>query len=236
MADLSYTALSGAVAAEQHLEIISNNVANLVTKGYKAQHVTFEQLLAGEQSSGQPRSQVRIGQGYTDMTEGTIKPTGAPLDVALRGPGFFVVKTQDGERLTRQGNFTHSSDGTVRTPQGHVLMGSSGPVLARPDLPLQIDRYGRVLSDGLYVDTLRREAVDQQTDLSREGDTLWRPTRPDATYSINAQLETGALEESNVSAVTEMSRLVKCEREFEQYLHLLDINRQLQQKAASTLG
>ena len=235
MADLSYTALSGAVAAEQHLELIANNVANLVTTGYKAQHVTFEQLLAGEQT-GQPRSQVRIGQGYSDMTEGTIKPTGAPLDVALRGPGFFVVKTEAGERLTRQGNFTHNSDGTIRLPQGHVLMGSSGPIVARPDLPLQIDRYGRVLSDGLYIDTIRREAVDQQTDLSREGDTLWRATRGDATYSVNTQLETGALEQSNVSAVAEMSRLVKCEREFEQYLHLLEVNRQLQQKAASSLG
>lgn len=235
MSDLSYLALSGAVAAEQTVEVIANNVANVVTPGYKAQHLSFEELLTQQKGSTQ-HTQVRVGQGYNDMTEGTIKHTGAPLDVALRGPGFFVVDTAEGARLTRQGNFTHMSDGTLRTSSGHMVMGSGGPISARADLPLTIDRYGRVLSDGLYVDTLQRQGVAKQTDLKREGDSLWGLTDPDAAQELNTQLEVGAIEQSNVSSVHEMSRLVKTEREFEQYLHLLEVNRQLQQKSASQLG
>jgi flagellar basal body rod protein FlgG len=235
MSDLSYLALSGAVAAEQTVEIIANNVANLSTPGYKAQHLSFEQLLTQQKDATQ-HTQVKVGQGYSDMTEGTIKHTGAPLDVALRGPGFFVVETAQGPRLTRQGNFSHASDGTLRTTSGHLVMGSGGPVTARADLPLQIDRYGRVLSDGLYIDTLQRQAVAQQTDLKREGDSMWSVTRPGGAYDVDTQLEVGSIEQSNVSSVHEMSRLVKTEREFEQYLRLLEVNRQLQQKSASQLG
>lgn len=235
MSDLSYTALSGAVAAEQTVEVIANNVANLVTPGYKAQQLSFEQMLT-QQSGALQHTQVKVGQGYSDMTEGTIKHTGAPLDVALRGPGFFVVDTSNGPRLTRQGSFTHMSDGTLRTPSGHMVMGSSGPVAARADLPLSIDRYGRVLSDGLYVDTLQRQGVAQQTDIKREGDSLWALVNPEAAQEVMTQLEVGSIEQSNVSSVHEMSRLVKTEREFEQYLRLLEVNRQLQQKSASQLG
>lgn len=239
MSHTLYTALSGAVAEERNLEVISDNLANTTTAGFKGSRLSFRDLLTQQSIDGSTHTQVEVADSHNDMTQGTIKATGNPLDVALRGPGFFSVNTPAGERLTRQGSFVHASDGYLRTQSGHAVMGEGGPLRARNDLPLSIDKGGNVFSDGVYIDSIKRLQIADPEKLVREGNSLWRADSPETMQKaqlVGTPLDIGGLEASNVNAVQAMTQLINTQRHYEMYHKAIENNRQLEQKAASQLG
>lgn len=234
-----YTALSGAVAEERNLEILSDNMANARTPGFKAERLTFSSLLAAQEGvdgANTSRVQVQVAGSQNDWTQGNMKATGRPLDVALRGPGFFSVQTDQGERLTRQGNFIHSADGALRTQVGHQVMGESGPINARPDLALTIDKNGAVFSGGSFVDTLKRVEAPVLSELTREGNSLWRPENAANLRDVGTLIEVGSLEMSNVNPVNALTQMISTQRHYEMYHRAIENGRNIQQKAAQELG
>jgi flagellar basal-body rod protein FlgF len=239
MSHAMYTALSGAVAEERRLETITDNFANSDTAGFKSQRLTYREVAAaqGELDPRQtPHIQVEIAATQTDFTQGTVRHTNAPLDVALRGPGFFAVHTPDGERLTRQGAFIHASDGFLRTQGGHAVMGESGPIAARTDLPMSIDAHGDVYSGEDYVATLKRTHVPDSNALVREGNSLWRASDGAQQQAVLTPIEVGSLEKSNVNMVTTMTQLLNTQRSYEMYHRAIENVRALEQKSAQELG
>ncbi|HXW90259.1 MAG TPA: flagellar hook protein FlgE [Terriglobales bacterium] len=123
-------ALSGLSASEQALNVISNNLANLNTTGYKDQSANFQSLFyqnVGSDGAGEPiqvGAGVQVGSVSTNFTNGTVNNTGVPSDVAISGNGFFVTQAADGTvQYTRAGDFTVNALGQLVSPNGDTVMG-----------------------------------------------------------------------------------------------------------------
>ncbi len=128
-----YSALTGAISREQRLANISTNLANINTVGYKKSRMSFESLLRGEQQTTTAKgiNFSRVGENFTEFSEGVIKDTNNPLDIAIHKDGFFKVQSMDGFRYTRRGDFHVAQDGTL-------LTGNDMPVLDEGNAPITI--------------------------------------------------------------------------------------------------
>jgi len=130
----AYVATSGALARLRQLDALANNLANARTPGFKAQESVFEAVLQstfrdteGGLVPGAPaRAFVAALPERSDFGPGPSTPTGAPLDVAIEGRGFFEVETPDGPRYTRAGHFSVNSDGQLSTSDGFAVSGEAG--------------------------------------------------------------------------------------------------------------
>jgi len=110
--------LSQQLAAYQSMDVIANNIANLSTPGFRREEQTFHEYVEqlppeSGQSAGQSLSFVQDGGIVRDMSEGPMRATGAPFDLALHGKGFFVVQTANGQRYTRNGHFSLDPAGQI---------------------------------------------------------------------------------------------------------------------------
>jgi flagellar basal-body rod protein FlgF len=188
-------------------------------------------------ASGPPHVQVEVAGAYVDMSTGPLKTTNRPLDFALTGAGFFSVQTPAGERFTRQGSFVLAADGSLVTLQGHPVQGASGnPIRMNPQSEVQADNTGAIFADGAYVDSLRRVNVATSKDLQREGNALYSVREGARVDEVQTSLQGGALEQSNVNAVSAMTQLIGVQRAHESYHRALETIRGLEQKTSSELG
>jgi len=224
--DPAYFDLAAAAGyGEARMAILANNLANVNTPGYKADQVSFSEVL--DEATGLPT--VSATQ-YTEMTGGSREQTGNPLDVAVDGDGFFVVNTPDGRRFTRDGSFRLGADGTLGTADGNPVLGSSGPIVLDPEVSgIRIDPNGKVWADGEEVDTLQVVAFPAGAPPAKVGGNLFDGTGD--TPVENPRVSQGALERSNVSSILEMSRMIEIARGYEAYQKLVQ---SLDQTAAQT--
>lgn len=216
MANGIYRAVSGSIAQMRNLEVVANNLAHVDTPGYKADALRFEEALQDAQGTGfvdTPTSHIRLNQG-------ALAETGNPLDVALNGPGFLVVDTPEGQRLTRAGQLIVGSDGNLKTASGHTLMGTSGPINIPPLSPenagpLTIDPSGRVLQGSQELGALR--VVDAPVDqLSKVGTDLFDVhSGVGGLPTGSARVLQGHLEGANVSPIQSMTQLIQVQRHFD---------------------
>jgi flagellar basal-body rod protein FlgF len=224
--DPAYFDLAAAAGyGEARMAILANNLANVNTAGYKADQVSFSEVL--DQATGLPT--VTAGQ-FTELTAGAQEQTGNPLDVAVQGDGFFVVDTPDGRRFTRDGAFQLGSDGTLITADGHPVLGSGGPVVVDPQTKgIRIDPNGKVWADGNEVDTLQVVTFPSGSPPQKVGGSLFAGTGD--TPVAEPRVSQGSLERSNVSPILEMSRMIGIARGYEAYQKLVQ---SLDQTAAQT--
>lgn len=189
---------------ERRQEITANNLANAETTGFKAERV-FGRLMGDS---------ITVADTATDLTMGTIRETGAPLDLALSSDGFFVVDTPNGERLTRGGSFTLDADGQVVDANGNPLLGQNGPIVA-PTGTIVIDRAGTVRVNGAEVDQLRVETVPPNVRLQHDAGTHFLPDPARVEQpAAERQVRQGALEESNVGTIDSMVDLITVQRSY----------------------
>lgn len=240
-----YSAASGAVAQERNLDIVANNVANTATTGFRADRVSFQEVVAAVQGAAPtdraPR-QVALTETRTDTRPGALRRTGDAFDLALDGGGYFAVWTAGGERYTRAGAFSASGDGVLRTPEGHAVSESAGGPAARIEIPagtreVVVGPDGTVRADGSAVGTLRVVRFEEPGALTKEGATLYVArdgARPD--LDADTRVVQGVLESSNVNAVTGLTELIQVSRGFEAFQKLIDTFRQLDERTARELG
>ncbi len=130
MENTSLIALSRQDTLRRHLNIIANNLANMNTTGFKAKKMMFiEHLTRGEGGGSIARQSISFVRDIATMRDtaaGTLKETGNPLDMTIRGPGYFVVETEDGERYTRNGHFQLDEAGRLVAKGGHPVLSDSG--------------------------------------------------------------------------------------------------------------
>ena len=195
---------------ERRQEIASNNLANVSTDGFKGQKV-FARMVEGA---------LPAADEVTDFSQGTLNTTNNPRDVALDGPGFFVVKTPNGERYTRGGSLQVSDSGVLTDSSGNPVLGDNGPI--RVSTPgqtevgaLQISRDGTVTVDKAEVGRLRLETIPEKTTLSAEGSGLFIPpsTRKRADPDLRI-VRQGALEQSNVTPISQMVDMISIQRAY----------------------
>lgn len=189
---------------ERRQEIVSNNLANADTNGFKAERV-FARLM-GEAGP--------VADTATDRSAGSLRPTGSPLDIALGGEGFLVVETPQGERLTRGGAFRLDDQNRIVDANGNALLGESGPITAQGGA-ITIDNGGRVAVDGKEVGRLRVETVAPDAPLEHAGANLFVTDAPREPVDDGTRLvRQGHLEDSNVNTVGSMVDMISIQRAY----------------------
>jgi flagellar basal-body rod protein FlgG len=237
-----YTAASGMKAQETVIDIVSNNIANMRTTGYKRQRAEFQDLLyervrrIGTQTSDQGNIipvGIDIGSGVRTagtpriMTQGTLTETDKDLDVAVRGEGFFKVELNDGTyAYTRDGSFEQDSQGRIVTSNGYVVQ--PGITIPSNSTSITISEIGKV---SVTLGTSTTSTVLGQLTLSRfinkaglqaRGDNLFVETPASGSPQDGVAGTDGMgdtiqkyVESSNVEAVTEVSDLIAAQRAYE---------------------
>lgn len=195
---------------EQRQDVTSNNLANVSTDGFKGQKV-FARMVEGA---------LPAADEVTDFSQGSLQVTNNPRDLALEGKGFFVLKTPNGERYSRGGAVRVDDSGNLTDTSGNAFLGENGPIKVTSkgngDVnDIQIGKDGTVTVNKAEVGRLRVEMIPDKTTLTAEGAGLFIPpatrTRADPDTKIVRQ---GALEQSNVTAISEMVDMISIQRAY----------------------
>jgi len=234
-----YSAAAGMESQQMNLDVISNNLANVNTTGYKKSKIEFQELLyqttrapGSEQSAGnQLPTGIQVGQGSRPVatsrifTTGDLTQTGAQLDVAIQGDGLFQVQMPDGTlAYTRDGAFKTDSSGRIVTSDGLPLQGGFQPVPAGTT-NVTISANGQVTYTGANGTTnsqVQLVRFNNPAGLSSLGGNLYKETLASGTPELGAPgtngfgtLNQGYLELSNVKVVEEMVNLILAQRAYE---------------------
>ena len=217
----SNVATSRLVAQQRALDVVADNLANANTPGFKTERVQFSDWLSKQSSGttppgGSPIAYTQDRATWREQQAGTISHTGNPFDVAVTGDGYFTVNTPRGPRLTRDGRFGLLPSGTIADTAGDAVLDSNGQpiVLAPTDTSITIAGDGTVSSQNGQVGKIGVVQPTNPRVLSAEGNTLFL-SGSTTTPVASPALEQGAIEESNVQPVLEMTRMMDGQRQFE---------------------
>ncbi len=215
-----YDLASNMITQNRNLNIISNNMSNVSTPGYKMDRMmesTFrDEMLYRYDQDGRTEvgtvSRMNVAdERVTDYTEGGIRETGYPLDVGLTGDGFFVIETGNGEVYTRNGSFNLDNQGYLILPGMGRVMGTNGPIQVDTD-DLTIDPQGRITSaeDGRYFGTLDVVDFADYGELTKVTGGVF--TTGAAPMGSNAVVTQKFLEDSNVNLAEQMTAMMSSQR------------------------
>ena len=269
-----YTGASGMMAQMHRLDAISNNLANVDLTGYKRDtsvHKAFPELLLRRMNDdgvftlpfgsvdqaaviGTLGSGVEYNESFTVFSQGALKQTENPFDLAIEGKGFFSIETPQGERYSRNGSFHVSPEGILVNKQGLPVLGEKGIINLKKN-NFVVDQEGRVWQNSTFADDPERmvsmeenewenielvdriKLVDFPRDryLKKQGDSLWLNDRfsgDPVPVGVDAgtQVRQGFLEASNVNPVTEMVRMIEVNRAYEANQKVIQAHDQMTDK------
>jgi flagellar basal-body rod protein FlgF len=232
MSDGLYVAMSGAVAQERALDVAANNVANANTSGFRAERVTFEEVLGGQGNL----SFVTAEEGSVDATRGELRSTGNPLDVAVDGDGWFAMQTPQGVRYTRSGEFRVGPGGGLIDPRGNSVLDVGGnPLLVPADAKnISVDPAGQVVADEIPVGQIQIAQINEGN-LRNEGGNYYS-ARGAVKPVENAQVVSGHVEGGNFDPVRGMVDLIRISRNHESLHQVMTTYREIDQRAVREIG
>lgn len=216
-----YVALSRQVGIEEKMAITANNIANVNTPGYRAQNMVFNEFLADPRGIEDPLSQVLDYGHYQNTAPGSFRTTGNPLDVAIQGEGYMGVQTADGIAYTRNGRLSLNVNREIVNPAGLPITDEGGNPISIPAdaQDVIIAQDGTISSENGVISKLKLVRFDNEQELRATGDGLYRTEQAEQPIE-EPRFVQGAYEESNVSAVLEMTRMIQTSRDF-QSIHRL---------------
>jgi flagellar basal-body rod protein FlgF len=235
--------LSNQMVARRTMEVISNNIANMNTTGFKRESPVFEEHLVGiqvQQELGSRRehlSFVRDALAVHDMSNGELTTTGNKFDVAIEGEGFFTVSTPDGNRYTRNGKFGLDDTGRLVTTSGNPVLDDGGAeiVFGAEESAITIARDGTISSEQGIRNRLGVVSFPNPQAMKTAGDSLWETSETPIPMEGNTVVQ-GMLEQSNVQPVVEMVRMIETMRSYQSSTELLNAGEDLSRKAVQKLG
>ncbi len=260
-----YNLTSGMLTQRRNLDVISSNMANVSTVGFKSDQLmssTFqEEMMArtGNTDKSNPRqlastSMVRIPrETVTDYTQGGFKETEKKLDLAISGGGFFKVQDGDQIRYTRSGSFNINNDGYICTQFGSLLLGENGPIrVFDPDAQESETKDGDPVELQLNVENITVNAAGGVFDCDDNyldqisvvffadetqlvKDGIYFTTNQQELPANSAILQ-GCLEQSNVDPLKEMVAMIESERHLQSAAQVLKMYDKMLEKATTEIG
>lgn len=229
-----YTSYTGLVNQQNRLDVVTNNLANATTTGYKKEGCTTQSfdsvygikvkdLTVGgvNENIGKLSLGAKIGETYRDWSNGSFISTSSNYEFALSGEGMFSISFtnklgEESTLYTRDGSFQMNSEGYLVTKDGDFVLGENGPIQLPTDLSeLSVQPTGEIYADGQYIDRFALVNFEDYNYVEAYGENLYRAvdgaTFTDATATVNQ----GYLESSNINVVSEMVDMITIAREFE---------------------
>jgi len=235
-------ALSRQIALQRKMEITANNMANVNTAGYKADSLKFEEYISpiarerGFEGRDRRVSFVRNPMMVRDYGQGQLRQTGRPLDIALSGDGWLVVKTPRGERYTRNGQLHLNNDGILVSNEGYPVLGENGEIsFAGGESDIVIGRDGSIAGRDGIRDRLRLVEFSAPQALKKEGSSLYNSAESPSPAQKTSVIQ-GSYESSNVSAMKELTQMIETVRAYSSVSQMLKANDESRGKAIEQLG
>ncbi len=241
-----YVGLSRQMTLRREFDILANNIANADTVGFKVESLMVnEQAQAPPSLPGSTPIKFVLDSGLArDFSQGSLKRTGAPLDLAIKGEGFFKISTAQGDRYTRDGRFQMDANGRLATQSGEAVQSADGgdivldpshgaPMISEDGTVSQPTGAGASSVVG-KVGLVRFSSLSA---LSKTGDGLYRnDTNLQPDPATDAKVEQGMLETSNVQSIAQITRLIEVSRAYEMVSKLVDLTGDLTQQSVQRLG
>jgi flagellar basal-body rod protein FlgG len=230
-------ALEGAIILERKLQVASSNMANLETKGFKAQGITFEEYLLKEQDGTNRTAKGEVT--WADFSQAPVRFSGNPYDFAIDGEGFFVIQTPNGQMYTRDGSFRLDSEYRLVTRQGYPVLGDGAPITLEDTTGtgVWLSEDGNFFVDETMTARLDVVTFDNQAGLRRVGGNFFKATGSSGpAVPAETPVKQGYTEDSNVNSMREMVHLIDLYRGYEMQQKALQAGDQLDSKAANELG
>jgi flagellar basal-body rod protein FlgG len=253
-----YDATGAMVTQFNRLNVISNNLANVNTDGFKQDDIIigdFSRILKESRGNLPLENNTKeaakfinrninkvpiVVEEYTNFSVGSLQRTGNPLDVALKQKNaFFSIQTPTGEKLTRAGNFEIDSQGYLVTTQGFkVLDTKNNPIQLAPNASITIDKNADIFQNGRKIATMKIVKIDNLNTLKKIGNNMFDFIPDTATIDTQNSTLQRFLEKSNVNPVTEMTELIETNRLVEAYQKVMttymdDLNKDAIEKLAN---
>lgn len=222
-----YTSGSGMLAQSYRLDVISNNLANATTPGFKRDNtleLSFPQMLLYCMGGSQKDPVQKVGvlgtgsyveRSYADFSPGAFQFTDNPLDLAIDGEGFFALENGEERLYTRDGSFHVSGEGWLVDPMGRRLLGENGPINVGADCTsVIVDETGQVYSDGQPAGRITVYLPEDVQALEKVGGNCWI-NRESPVSPVEVSIKSGYIEGSNVNVVQEMVQLIALQRAYD---------------------
>lgn len=229
-----YIALSGATLKQKHIDVISQNLANANTLGYKKDKISFKDYLMSQQSgmvnTPDGRAMSDVSSFAADFSNGELIKTGGSLDIAIEGNGFVSL---EGGRYTKRGDFKRDKDGYLVTQDGIKVLGNNDSIQI-PNGIIEITSTGDILVNGGQIDKLKIVDFPNMKSVVKMGKELFS-TDQKGTPS-KAMVRQGYLETSNVDIFKEMVLMLTSLREFESYQRVIQAFDEATSKVTNEIG
>ena len=223
MDNSGYVTLNRQAGLMREMQLIANNIANANTTGFRREGTLFAEHIAAlgprEESLSMADAAVRL----VDLAQGGIEQTRGAYDLAIQGEGFFMVQAPQGQLLTRAGAFSADAEGNLVTMDGYPVLDAGAAPIALPAgaKNIAIGADGTISADGVISGQIGLFMPSDVKDLMAAGGTLYE-AKSGTVPAEGAQLLQGFLEESNVSPVGELTRMIEVQRAYEQGQKFLD--------------
>ncbi len=243
-----YTAAAGLATAHLRLGVVSNNVANASTPGYKQDRLpeevgkALDLMKFATDSQGNPIGQItlgpRSGLSELDLGLGQFQETGEPLDLAIGGPGFFAVQGADGQtRYTRDGGFGVDSLGVLRARDGSAVLDQTGAQIVLPDGKVEVADDGSILVDGQTQAQLQIVNFADNQQLLKQGKGMFAPDGGGQPTAIaDPHLYQGYIEGSNVDMTDSMVAVMNLVRAYEANQRMIQIQDETLSRTVNDIG
>jgi flagellar basal-body rod protein FlgF len=241
MENTSYVALSRQAALWRQMEVVANNMANLNTPGFKAEEVMMAEIDVKTKSDTSPfgRQVAYVHDLGTlrDPKEGPLTKTGAPLDIAIHGQGYFTIDSPAGRRYARAGHFQLDENGMVVTASGYPVLGTNNnPIIVAPnESQINVASDGTVSTENGQIGQLQISSFANEQSLKAAGDGTYITTATPTTVA-RPYLSQGMLEDSNVEAISQMTNMLQVMRSYESIQNIMDNEQSRISKAMPVLA
>ncbi len=242
-----YTLTSGMLTQTRNLNVISNNMVNVSTPGYKNDNMivsTFAEEMVARNNTHELKGEelgrmgkiVTADRNYTDYVSGALEPTGRTLDFAMRGQGFFTIQTDDGPMYTRNGSFSIDDTGYLMLEGVGQVLGETGPIFVGTD-DIVTDSLGNIFNNrsNQYLGKLAiADFADYDAELSKDSGNVFKATGTPIPATGTVMQNT--IESSNVDSVKEMVAMMSSQRALSSNAQILKMYDEMTGKMLTKLG